>query len=126
MTAPTVVLVNGTGYQYGISNDELGINCAHFTLNVKPQFIETLGNIQNVTIVVAYGPMEGDLSIEGEVKGTTGVVGAVLGTAFSPVNSITGNGAPTTGYYLESADIKQQRSAFKMGTWTFKSRGGIP
>lgn len=131
MTVPTVALVNGTGYVFGIASDEIDINIREFTADVKPQFVETLGNKQNVTIVVAYGPMELDLSVEGEIKGsagsaTTSAPLAVLGTAFGAVNSTAYNGAPTTGIYLEGANIKSSRSAFKSGTWTFKARGGVP
>lgn len=126
MTAPTVTLVNGTGYQWGIASDELGINVRSFHAAIKPQFIESLGNKQNITVVDAYAPMELDLSIEGEINGTTGVNASVIGTAFVPVNSFAYNGAPTTGCYLQGADIKQGRNEWKNGTWTYRAKAGIP
>lgn len=127
MTAvTTVTVVGGTSLpQWGVAMDESGINIESFKSSVKPQFIETLGNKQNVTRSVAYAPMELEVTMSGEILGSslTGVMATVVGTAFVPANSSTYFGAPTTGLYFEGGDVTEGRNSWKkLDSATFKAR----
>lgn len=124
-----VTLVNGSSLAWGIASDEVGVNIGEFKMAVAPQFIESLGNKQNVTRCDAYGPSELTLTMSGETNGagSGSVLLATTGVAFTPVNSIiTLFSAPTTGLYLQSGEITLSRSAFITFSVEFKAKGGIP
>lgn len=124
-----VVLVNGSSLAWGIASDEVGVNIAEFKQAVAPQFIESLGNKQNVTRCDAYGPPELTIDMSGETNGAGAgsVLLATIGVAFVPVNSVTTLfNAPTTGLYLQSGDITPSRSSFVTFAAQFKSKAGIP
>ena len=97
--ATTVTLVNGSSFVWGIASDEVGVQIAEFKEAVAPQFIESLGNKQNVTRCDAYAPAELTLTMSGETNGAGAgsVLLATIGVAFVPVNSVTTYfSAPTT------------------------------
>lgn len=127
--ATTVTLVNGASLQWGIASDEVGVNIGEFKQSVAPQFIESLGNRQNVTRCDAYAPPELTLDMSGETNGAGAgsVLLSTIGVAFVPVNSLTTYfNAPTTGLYLQSGDITGSRSAFLQFNTQHKAKAGIP
>lgn len=130
MTAvTTVTIIGGTGFQWGVSMDETGINIESFKSSVKPQFTETLPNKSNITRAVAYGPLELTVTLSGEINGGTtgttysGVMAAVIGTAFVPVNTTVYFNGPATGLYFEGGEITEMRNGWKkLDSATFVAR----
>ena len=72
--------------------------------------------------------MKLELSVAGEISGNTGIMAAVLGTAFVPANTVAYFGAPTTGIYLSGAEVEAEREngALLAMSANFWSRKGIP
>lgn len=122
--AATVTIVNGTGFNWGITSDELGINVDTFKFDIKPQFIESLPDKQNCTRSDAYGPLETELDITGETSGSTGIMACVLGTAFVPVNGAALWGS-TGGFYFQGGTITLGRGSWKKVDAKFKAKPGI-
>ena len=122
----TLTLINLTGFQRGITADETGINCSKFTLVVEPEVNEWLPGITGEARGKAVGAMMGSLTIEGEVSGATGVMAAVVTTAFVPTNSVTYFGRSTGGFYLDKGTVDQARDGWKSVTAEFTSKAGVP
>lgn len=125
----TVTLVNGSSLAWGIASDEVGVNIGEFKQSVAPQFIESLGNKQNVTRCDAYAPPELTLTLNFETNGAGAgsTMLSTIGVAFVPVNAITTLwSAPTTGLYLQSGEITLSRSGFVSGSTEYKAKPGIP
>lgn len=124
-----VTLVNGASLAWGIASDEVGVNIGEFKQAVAPQFIESLGNRQNVTRCDAYAPPELTLTMSGETNGAGAgsVLLSTIGVAFVPVNALTTLfNAPTTGLYLQSGGIDLSRSGWVSFNTEHKAKAGIP
>lgn len=120
-----VSLVNLSGFVWGISSAETGVNCESFNLTVKPEINEWVPGIDGQARGKVVGDPEGDLTIEGEYSGSTGVLAAVFTTAFVPVNSATYFGRSAGGFYLEEGTITNSRSALRKVSAKFASRFNV-
>lgn len=116
-----------TGYYRGVQSAEVGINCDTFSLTIEPEIMDYLNGIDGQAIGFALGNPKGELSIEGEFNATTlaGVMLAVSGTAFVPVNSTTFFGRSQGGFYLTSAEVNKSREGWNKVSAKFSSRWGI-
>jgi hypothetical protein len=119
-------LINLTGFQRGVAEDEDGINIREFKTTVEPEFIEFLNDKVNEARGAAIGAMKLAVSIAGEVAGATGLMAASAVEAFAPANSVAYFGAPETGLYLEKGEVTEARDGWKDVTCDFWARAGIP
>jgi hypothetical protein len=121
-----VTLVNLTGFQWGINADETGINIRSFKCKIAPEFKEYLKGKSGAKRGFAVEVPELTISLEGEISGATGVMAAVTTTATTLANSSAYFGAPTTGKYLDSAEVTEGREGWKDLTAEFSAQAGIP
>lgn len=127
--ASSVTLVNGSGAKYGVTNDELGVNMEEFKGDVEPEFVEWLPGINGCARAAAYGSNKLMLDMSFEILNTSvtnGIMLAVLGTAFIPINSTAYFAAPTTGLYLQKGSFTFNRQGWLKGTAALEARAGIP
>lgn len=122
---PSLTLVNLTGFQRGILTDEVGINIREHKTTVQPELKEFLKDKQNLNRGFATGPMQKEVNIQGEVSGATGLMAATATTAFAEANSSAYFGAPTTGLYLDKAEVTESRDGWKDVTADFSAFAGI-
>lgn len=120
-----VTLVNLSGFVWGIASDETGINCETFTLQVQPEINEWVPGINGQARGKVVGDPMGELTIEGEYAGSTGVLAAVFTTAFVPTNSVTFFGRSAGGFYLDEGTVTQSRSALRKVSTKFSSRFAV-
>lgn len=122
-----VTLVNLTGFSYGIPADETSINVSRFNVAVEPEFKQFMQSRINEARGFAVGAAKADVTVEGEVSGTTGIMAATVTTSgYTPANSTAFWGAPTTGWYLNRGEVDQVRDNFKRMSATFSCNAGIP
>lgn len=120
-----VTLVNLSGFQWGVASDETGINIRSFRCRIAPEFKEFLKGKTGAKRGFAVEVPELSVSIEGEISGSTGIMAAVVTTATTIANSTAYFGAPTTGKYLDSAEVTEGREGWKDLTAEFSSNAGI-
>lgn len=109
---PTVnglILTNLTGFKPGVQEDETGINIKSFKTVVEPEFNNVVPGKNGAGRGRVQAPMKKNVTIEGDVTGSTGAMAVVLGTAFVPANSSAYFGAPTTGLYLQKGEVEESR-----------------
>lgn len=110
-TVNGLTLINLTGFLPGVQQDETGINIKSFKTAVEPEFRNMVPGKNGAARGFVAAPMKKTVSISGEYTGSTGVMAAVLGTAFTPANSSAYFGAPTTGLYLTKGDVEESRES---------------
>jgi len=122
-----VTLVNLTGFSSGVAADETGINIKSFKSSVEPEFKTFVEAKDGTKRGFAVAPMKLTVSIDGEITGSTGVMAATAAAAFTPSNSVAYFGAPTTGLYLDKADVTEERDngQFKSVSAEFSAYAGI-
>jgi hypothetical protein len=127
MTDPNTIVNLSTGYQDGISADEVGINISKFEVTVEPEYRNKLPGKYGAARALIIGPMMLLISVAGEVLGATGLMAVVIGTGATIANSVAFFGAPTTGKYLTKAVIAAEREQGKLMTveLEFDSYAGI-
>lgn len=126
-TVNGLTLINLTGFLPGVAADETGINVARFKTDVEPEFRYVVPGKNGAGRGFVAAPMKKTVTIEGEVTGNTGVMAAVLATAFVPSNSSAYFGAPTTGLYLTKGGVEEDREQGKLTTVSaeFEALAGI-
>lgn len=108
MSSPNTLL-NLTGATNGVASDETGINIKSFKCAIKPEFRKLVAGKYGPARGIVIAPMMLTVTITGEVLGSTGIMAAVTGTAYSASNSTAYFSAPTTGLYLVSAEVDNER-----------------
>lgn len=121
-----LTLINLTGFIRGVVSDEVGVNIREVRRTIEPEFIEVLGDKQNLARGKAVAPMKLTASISGEISGATGIMAATAATAFTPANSMAFFGAPTTGLYLTRAEVSNERASWHDLSADFEAYAGIP
>jgi hypothetical protein len=120
-----VTLVNLSGFQHGVNADETGISIESFRARVAPEFKNFALNKAGEKRGFAVAAAELTVSIEGEIIGNTGVMAATLTTATTIANSTAYFGAPTTGKYLDSAEVTETRDGFKRVSLELSAHAGV-
>jgi len=122
-----VTLINLTGFQAGVAADETGINIKTFKTTVEPEFNNILAGKSGTARGKGVGDMKKNVSLDGEVSGSTGVMAATATAAFTPANSSSYFGAPTTGLYLTKGEVTESREngAWKEMSAEFEAYAGI-
>ena len=123
-----ITLVNLTGFMPGVASTETGINIKTFKVAVEPEFKTFAENKDGTKRGFGVAPMKLVVTLDGEVTGNTGIMAAVPGTACVLSNSTAYFGAPTTGTYLDKANVNSNR---EQGAWQemdaeFSANAGIP
>jgi len=108
-TVNGLTLINLSGFLPGVAADETAINVSSFKTVVEPEFRNIIPSKNGTGRGFVCAPMKKSVTIEGEVTGSTGVMAAVIGTAFTPANSSAYFGAPTTGLYLLKGEVEESR-----------------
>ena len=127
--AITLINLSGqTNVAHGVAADETGINISSFKVSIEPEFKKPLNSRIDEVRGWAVGAVKKEVTIEGEQLLLTGVMAAVVGTAFVPSNTSSGTGyfgAPTTGLYLDKADVSESRGDWKTITASFTANAGV-
>lgn len=123
-----ITLVNLTGFSPGVASAETGINIKTFKCAIEPEFKTFADNKDGTRRGFGVAPMKLVVTLDGEVTGDTGIMAAVPGTATTLSNSTAYFGAPTTGTYLDKANVNSNR---EQGAWQdmdaeFSAYAGIP
>jgi hypothetical protein len=108
-TVNGLTLINLSGFLPGVAADETAINVKTFKTVVEPEFRNVIPGKNGAGRGFVCAPMKKNVTIDGEVTGSTGVMAAVIGTAFTPANSSAYFGAPTTGLYLLKGEVEESR-----------------
>lgn len=106
-------LVSLSGFTRGIASDETGINIESLDINSRPEFKDFLNGKDGMVRGFAVGDIMSEITISGEVSGTTGVMLVAVGTAFVPTNSVDNFTQTAGGCYPDSVDLTQSRDGFK-------------
>lgn len=118
--------VNLSGYQRGVASDETAVNCSSFAVTVKPEINDWLPGITGQAKGKAVGDPEGELTMDFEIGGSTGIMAAVFTTAFVPVNTTTYAGRSQGGFYMDEITVTQEREGWKKGSAKFTSKYNVP
>lgn len=126
-TVNGLTLLNLSGFLPGVAADETGINVKSFKTAVEPEFRNVIPGKNGAARGVVIAPMKKTVSIDGEISGSTGVMAAVMGTAFTPGNASAYFGAPTTGLYLTKGDVEESRESGALATVSveFEALAGV-
>lgn len=121
-------LNNLTGYSNGVAADEGGIGVKEFKAKVKPELKVFAFAKDGTKTGFAVAPPELEVSVSGEVKGTTGLMAATVAASVTVANSVAYWGAPTTALYMDSGEVTQNREggSWKAMSMELSANAGIP
>ena len=112
-----ITIVGLTGLQRGIETAVTGINCESFEVRYFPEVNEKLAGISGETVARGISDkFSREISLSGEVKGSTGVMALALATAVSTstlANDVSDFGDGTGTIYLDEATVKQGRNGWR-------------
>lgn len=118
-------LVNLSGFQHGVELDETGINISSFNLSVAPHDRQYVNDKNGDPRGYWEGNLRRDISLAGEVTGSTGVMAAAFGAAVTLANATTAFGATTGTVTLMDAQITQERDGFRSLNMNLRADSGI-
>lgn len=121
----SVTLVNSSGYQHGIASGETGIEISKFVCTIAPEWKKYRMSRTNEKIGFAIAPPELKISLEGEIGATTGLMALNFSTAATIANAVSYFGSPSTGIYLDTAEVTQERDGWKGLSQELSSNAGI-
>lgn len=121
----SLTLINLTGHFRGIEDEETGINCRKFTIEIEPEINEWLAGIDGQAKGKAVGDPMGKLSIEGEISGALGIMAATFTTAFVPANTVNYFGRSAGGFYADRFTVDLDRDGWKSLSSEFSSRFNV-
>ena len=119
-----VTLINASGYQWGVESAETGVNVESFSCAYRPEIDEPLQNISGEQIGSAIGETETEISVEGEINNSTGLMAAAFTTTTTIANDDDQFGASTGGIYLKEATVSQSRTGWRRVSLRFMRRKG--
>lgn len=102
------VLVNLSGFSFGVVSDETGINIDTLVLKYGAKKIR-VPDKQGSARGKIYYDFTIDVSINGEVSGATGLLAATIGAAVTLANTVFGFGITSGGVYVDEATITNNR-----------------
>jgi hypothetical protein len=107
-------ILGGSGYQRGVEATETGINCESFECRYFPEVNEGLQGIGGETFIKAKSvKFSRDITLNGEVNGSTGVMAYSLTTACTVANDVATYGDGTGTILLDEATETQNRTAWR-------------
>jgi hypothetical protein len=120
-----VTLVNLSGYQWGVEADETGINVESVEVAYRPEFKEFNKNKSGEKKGFAVAEPEGEISISGEVTGSTGLMAATFAAAVTLANDHNLFGLSAGNVYLDEVTETQGREGFRAASFKFSKNKGI-
>jgi len=112
--ATTTIGVSAANYQYGVESDETGINIESFSCRYYPEFDDKLANKDGQTIIRARpDDFSREISISGEVNGSTGLMALTLSAAVTIANDTATFAAQAGDIWLDEVTESQERNGFR-------------
>lgn len=108
-----VTLVNLSGWQWGVEADETSVNIESYSVTYKPEQKEFGRNKSGTKIGFAADDPEAEITIEGEVTGSTGLLAASFTTAVTVANDHADFGLSAGTIFLDEANPSQSRDGFR-------------
>lgn len=107
------VLVNLTGFAFGVLSDETGINIESITKKYGAKKIR-VPDKQGSARGKVYYDFTISVDIEGEVAGNTGLLATTIGAAVTLANTVFGFGINSGGVYVDETTITNNREKLQM------------
>lgn len=124
--ALTIIGSGVTGLQRGVEAAETGISVRRVTVRYFPRVREELlDNLGERKALVVSSVASREVTIEGEVTDSTGVMAYTFLTACTMANDKTDFGSPTGGLYMVEATVEQERAGWRSVTVRLESDAGI-
>ena len=118
----TTMGVNAADYQYGVESNETGINVASFSCRYFPEYDDKLANKDGQTIIRARPDKPSrEISISGEVNGSTGLMALTFAAACAVTNDDDVFGSPTGDIWMDEVTEGQERNGFRNVDFSFSS-----
>jgi hypothetical protein len=116
------ILGTGTGFQYGVELDEVGINIEKFSCRYHPEFDDKLPNKDGQTILRARpATWSREINVVGEVKGTTGLMALTCTASATVANDIATFGATTGIIVVDDITEDQDRKGWRKADFKLSS-----
>jgi hypothetical protein len=122
--ATNTIGVSAANYQYGVESDETGINIESFSVRYYPEFDDKLPNKDGQTIIRARpDKFSREISVSGEVNGSTGLMALTLAAAATVTNDVdTFDGVGAAGdIWLDEVTESQERNGFRKADFSLSS-----
>ena len=121
----TVTLTNLANYVWGIGSDETSINIEKFTAKSTGSK-KLVGNRQDLIIGRVDSRFVKTYTISGFISGSTGVLGAAVGTFITVANDVALGGVPTgCGIFLDDVQIDRMATDLSRVTYSMSNYPGI-
>src|SRR5271165_4724264 len=121
----TVTLTNLANYVWGIGSDETSINIEKFTAKSTGSK-KLVGNRQDLIIGRVDSRFVKTYTISGFIAGSTGVLGAAVGTFITVANDVALGGVPTgCGIFLDDVQIDRMSTDLSRVTYSMSNYPGI-
>ena len=120
----SVLGVSAANYQYGVETNETGINISSFSCRYFPEFDDKLPNKDGQTIIRARpDKFSREISISGEVNGSTGLMALTLTAAATIANDVdTFDSLNISGdIWLDEATESQERNGFRSADFSLSA-----
>jgi hypothetical protein len=121
----SVTLVGLSGYQWGVEAEETGINIESYEITYRPEFKEFNKNKSGEKKGFAVGDSEAEITIAGEVSGSTGLMAATFASATTIANDAALFGLSAGGVYLDEVTESQSREGFRSVSFKFTKTKGV-
>lgn len=118
-------LVGLSGFQYGVELDETGINIQRYSASSKPEFKDYVHNKGGNKRGFAGGDIETDITINGQVSGSTGIMAATAFTALTIANDVDQFGQTEGGIYVDEFSQEQSFNGFRQVSVKASRKAGI-
>jgi hypothetical protein len=124
--ANTILGSGSAGYQYGVETDETGLNIEKFSCRYFPEFDDKLPGKDGVTQMRCRpSKFSREISIAGEVKGSTGLMALTLIAAATVANDIATFGDGTGLVILDEVTEDQDRKGWRRADFKLSSSPGL-
>ena len=121
-----IIIVGDFPGQYGVETDEDGISVSKFTVRYFPFINERLmSNVGEPRARAMSDKFSRELTVEGEVTGSSGVMAFTLATACTFANDVDDFGDNSGDFLLDEVTIDQGRAAWRMFNGKFTSDPGV-
>lgn len=121
-------IINFSGGAYGIAADETALNIEAFEVKCSPSFRELLGDRVNNPKAWAIGASMQNITLSGEISGSTGPMAFTFTTACTLANMTslgTIFGISAGDVLLEEATVSQARAGWKSLSQSLRRDVGV-
>ena len=115
-------LKNVSGAQLNIEANETGVEAQSIEVTYKPEYkVPFMSYLGQTTGFGVPDKMSLDISIEANVKGSTGLMAATHTTAITLANDVNTFQASPGGIYMDEVTEKQKPREWRAGSWKLSS-----